>query len=124
MYLKEFTNSVAFLKITHEFDTRESQPDVLDQTRIHPENYDLARKMASDALELDEEDVEGQHESAVVQQLMKDPQNESKLDELNLDDYALNLLQQRSDSKRSILSRIHSLLTVALKGKKQLINWQ
>ena len=31
--------------------------DPLDDTRIHPEDYELARKMATDALELDEEDT-------------------------------------------------------------------
>ncbi|TIB70425.1 hypothetical protein E3Q22_03170 [Wallemia mellicola] len=112
MYLKEFTNAVAFIKITQEFDSKvgDELPDVLDQTRIHPEDYELARKMASDALELDEEDLEGQHESAVVKQLIDDKQNESKLDELNLDDYALNLLQFRGDYKRSTLNLIRDEL--------------
>ncbi|TIA79740.1 hypothetical protein E3P98_03101 [Wallemia ichthyophaga] len=112
MYLKEFTNAVAFLKITQEFDYKhgDETPDTLDQTRIHPEDYELARKMASDALELDEEDLVGEAESAVVSQLMKDSSNESKLDELNLDDYALNLLQFRHDYKRSTLNLIRNEL--------------
>ncbi|TIA88498.1 hypothetical protein E3P99_02569 [Wallemia hederae] len=113
MYLKEFTNAVAFLKITQEFDdlkSNDEKPDALDQTRIHPEDYELARKMAADALELDEEDLVDQHESAVVKQLMDDKNNENKLDELNLDDYALNLLQFRNDYKRSTLNLIRNEL--------------
>jgi transcription elongation factor SPT6 len=36
------------------------QQDHLDNTQIHPEDYNLACKMATDALELDEEGVHGE----------------------------------------------------------------
>ncbi|KAI9625586.1 hypothetical protein KEM48_010848 [Puccinia striiformis f. sp. tritici PST-130] len=45
-------------------------PDILDDTRIHPEDYDVARKMAADAQELDEEDLTEQPPSQVVIDLL------------------------------------------------------
>ena len=49
--------------------------DPLDSTRIHPEDRDLARKMATDALELDKEDVHGEHPSHVVALIIEDADN-------------------------------------------------
>ena len=46
--------------------------DLLDAMRIHPEGHDLTCKMASGALELDEEDFANQHPSAAVVQLTQD----------------------------------------------------
>ncbi len=60
----------------------ENAQDPLDDTRIHPEDYELARKMATDALELDEEDIHDEHPSHVVTLIMRDPDNEKKLSEL------------------------------------------
>ncbi|TFK70181.1 hypothetical protein BDN72DRAFT_896656 [Pluteus cervinus] len=56
----------------------------LDDTRIHPEDYELARKMAISTLELDKEDIHDEHPSLVVLAFMHDPENEKKLAELNL----------------------------------------
>ena len=65
-----FINAAGFLRIVQDEDYKEPKsrsgqasdfsddPDPLDNTRVHPEDYDLARKMALDALELDKEDVE------------------------------------------------------------------
>ncbi|KAG8724018.1 Transcription elongation factor spt6 [Ceratobasidium sp. 395] len=50
-------------------------PDPLDETRIHCEDYDLARKMAVDALEIDNEDVVGKHPSVIVYELMQRDDN-------------------------------------------------
>jgi len=35
--------------------------DPLDDTQVHPEDYELACKMATDVLELDEEDIHDNH---------------------------------------------------------------
>ena len=56
-------NAAGFLRITQEQGARPSKSrheednaqDPLDDTRIHPEGHELARKMATDALELDED---------------------------------------------------------------------
>jgi len=45
--------------------------DVLDATRIHPENYLLAKKIAKDALDEDE-DIDHDREEPVIR-IMKNP---------------------------------------------------
>ena len=88
----------------------QEQPDPLDTTRIHPEDYEFAQKMCQDALDLDAEDVTDQHKSAVVLQLMQDDDRVRKLSELNLDDFAFNLQRQGEGNKRHTLGEIVSEL--------------
>ncbi|KAL6450473.1 SPT6 Transcription elongation factor SPT6 [Candida maltosa Xu316] len=74
-------------------------PEVLDTTRIHPEDYQLARKMASDALGNDEEDellVDETGKEGVINQLWRD--DPEKLNPLNLLDFAKEL--ERSSGKK------------------------
>jgi len=96
-----FMNCASFLRIIGSG----KESDVLDSTRIHPEDYDLAKKMASDALELDEEDlvmVEG--EGGVVKQLMDD--DPDKLNDLILEEYADQLAKVFNQLKRNTLEQI------------------
>jgi transcription elongation factor SPT6 len=57
---KIFLNAAGFLRISQDEDLSphsndsETRLDPLDSTRIHPEDYELARKMAAGALELDD----------------------------------------------------------------------
>lgn len=102
-----YDNAAGFLEIDHEMDELElsadkieTQPDPLDSTRIHPDDYSFAQKMAENALELDEEDVEDDHPSKSVVKLMLDDSPEEKLNELNLDDFADNLREIRGVDKR------------------------
>lgn len=88
----------------------EDVQDPLDDTRIHPEDYELARKMATDALELDEEDVHDEHPSHVVSLIMSDGDNEKKLNELNLDEFAVNMFEANEDRKRHTLNVIRGEL--------------
>lgn len=74
-----FENTAGFLTIESdlkdmmlEAENPQEQPDPLDMTRIHPENYEFAQKMCQDALDLDVEDVADRHKSEVVQTLMLD----------------------------------------------------
>lgn len=90
--------------------TDDDVPDPLDDTRIHPEDYELARKMATDALELDEEDVHDEHPSHVVSLIMNDDDNEKKLSELNLDEFAVSLHEANNDQKRHTLNVIRDEL--------------
>ncbi|KAF9013878.1 SH2 domain-containing protein [Cyathus striatus] len=94
-------------KIRHDDD---DAPDPLDDTRIHPEDYDLARKMATDALELDEEDIHDEHPSYVVTLLISDSEKEKKLSELNLDEFAISLFEANRDQKRHTLNVIRDEL--------------
>lgn len=88
----------------------ENAPDPLDDTRIHPEDYELARKMATDALELDEEDIHDEHPSQVVTAIMSDGDREKKLTELNLDEFAISLYEANHDQKRHTLNVIREEL--------------
>ncbi|KAK6885398.1 Transcription elongation factor SPT6 [Candida tropicalis] len=74
--------------------------EVLDSTRIHPEDYDLAKKMASDALGIDEEDAMVMNQDGrggVVRQLIKD--DPEKLNSLDLVSFAQRL-EERSHKKK------------------------
>jgi transcription elongation factor SPT6 len=82
------------------------QPEPLDATRIHPEDYEFAQKMCTDALDMDAEDTQDQHKSAVVQMLMIDARRETKMKALNLDDFAFNLQSQGEGNKRHALGEI------------------
>jgi transcription elongation factor SPT6 len=102
-------NCVAFLKIKREAKDDEEY-DILDSMRIHSEDYHIARKMAADAEDMDEEDIEMlPHPSdSVVQLLERD--NAGKLDELSLDDFAAALLQTQQIRKRLTLYMIRDEL--------------
>ncbi|GJE87155.1 transcription elongation factor Spt6 [Phanerochaete sordida] len=117
---KIFLNAAGFLRIAQDSDLPKSQKsrhnedadvaDPLDNTRVHPEDYELARKMAADALELDEEDVHDEHPSHAVTLIMNDPDNNKKLGELNLDDFAVNMYETNQDKKRWTLVLIRQEL--------------
>lgn len=117
--MKIFLNAAGFLRIPNDSDLRavknrrtdDDVQDPLDDTRIHPEDYELARKMATDALELDEEDIQDdEHPSHVVSQIMSDDDNEKKLNELNLDEFAVNMWEANEDRKRHTLNVIRAEL--------------
>ncbi|KAG6900843.1 hypothetical protein C0993_009961 [Termitomyces sp. T159_Od127] len=115
---KIFLNAASFLRITQDPGSRPSKnrhddemvSDPLDDTRIHPEDYELARKMATDALELDEEDVHDEHPSHVVTTIINDRDNVKKLSELNLDEFAISLYEANNDQKRHTLNLIRDEL--------------
>lgn len=117
---KVFLNAAGFLRITqgsesmkslkHRRDDDMDSADPLDNTRIHPEDYELARKMATDALELDEEDIHDEHPSYVVSLIMHDEENDKKLEELNLDEFAVNMFESNQDKKRHTLNVIRAEL--------------
>ena len=75
-----YVNSIGFIKVGH---NQDNEHDVLDATRIHPENYVLAKKIAKDAL-----DVEKDDKDECVQMIMAQPH---KLDDLDMEDYAEHL---------------------------------
>ncbi|KIK57744.1 hypothetical protein GYMLUDRAFT_45913 [Collybiopsis luxurians FD-317 M1] len=116
---KLFMNAAGFLRIAQEQDDLKTKhrvddelaPDPLDDTRIHPEDYDLARKMATDALELDEEDIHDEHPSHVVGLIMQDTESERKLSELNLDEFAVSLFSANQEMKRHTLNVIRAELS-------------
>ena len=106
-------NCASFLFI--EYDTTNADSDPLDNTRIHPEDYDLARKVAADALGLDEEDVKAETDEngpgAIVRKLFKEDEQE-KVNELILEEYAEQLEREYQQRKRATLETIRAELQV------------
>ncbi|KAI4258123.1 MAG: hypothetical protein L6R42_005289 [Xanthoria sp. 1 TBL-2021] len=104
-----WANCASFLYI--DYDSSEPEADFLDNSRIHPEDYDLARKMAADALELDEEDIDAEVNesglSAVIRRLIREDQ-QYKVDDLILEEYAEQLETKNNLRKRATLETIRA----------------
>ena len=96
-----FMNCASFLRIQGSG----KDADPLDNTRVHPEDYDLAKKMAGDAMEFDEEDVVmAEGEGGVVKLLMED--DPEKLNDLILEEYADQIARVFNQLKRNTLEQI------------------
>jgi transcription elongation factor SPT6 len=106
-----WNNCASFLFI--EYDSSNPASDPLDNTRVHPEDYELGRKMAADALELDEEDVKVETDEngqgAIVRKLFKEEEQE-KVNELILEEYAEQLERNYNQRKRATLETIRAEL--------------
>ncbi|KAH0835358.1 hypothetical protein AYO21_01575 [Fonsecaea monophora] len=104
---KVWANAASFLYI--DFEMSDPDSEYLDNTRIHPEDYDIARKMAADALELDEEDIEAERQEggsgAIVRRLIREEAQE-RVHDLVLEEYAAQLEQNLNSKKRSTLENI------------------
>lgn len=104
-----FINCSGFIKI----DTNklaESGTDtyieVLDSTRIHPEGYEWARKMAVDALDYDDND--NNNPAQALEEIIENP---DKLKDLDLDEFAKELKRQNLGLKKETLYDIRNELT-------------
>ncbi|KAG2163908.1 hypothetical protein JADG_003647 [Aureobasidium aubasidani] len=108
---KIFENCASFLFIT--YDDSEPDSDYLDNTRVHPEDYETARKIVADTLDMDEEDVKAEIDeagpNAVVRKLIKDDAQD-KLNDLVLDDYAEEILRKIGLKKKATLELIRGEL--------------
>lgn len=106
-----WNNCASFLYIEYSSNSSDAEP--LDNTRVHPEDYELGRKMAADALELDEEDVKAETDAegpgAIVRKLFKDGEQE-KVNELILEEYAEQLEKNYNQRKRATLETIRAEL--------------
>ncbi|KAG9251999.1 transcription elongation factor SPT6 [Emericellopsis atlantica] len=106
-----WNNCASFLYI--EYDQTNPSSDPLDNTRVHPEDYELGRKMAADALELDEEDVKAEVDEngsgAIVRKLFKQDEQD-KVNELVLEEYAEQLETNYQQRKRATLETIRAEL--------------
>lgn len=108
---KIFSNCASFLAV--DFDSTEPESDYLDSTRVHPEDYDLGRKMAADALEMDEEDIKAEVDeygpAAVVRRLVREDKQEA-VNDLVLEEYAEQLETKFNQRKRATLETIRAEL--------------
>lgn len=111
MGVKVWNNCASFLYI--DFDSVDPDSDYLDNTRVHPEDYDIGRKMAADALELDEEDIKAETDEngqgAIVRKLVKDDAQD-RVNDLILEEYAEQLEKNLNQRKRATLETIRAEL--------------
>lgn len=112
-----FLNCASFIKIDSKYlpKRRQYDADILDSTRIHPESYDLARKIAADALEIEEPLDDDQNPSAHVEELMNEP---SKLNDLLLDEYAKEL------EKNKKIKKAHTLKDISAELQAPFCDWR
>lgn len=108
---KVFQNCASFLYIP--YDSSEESSDYLDYTRVHPEDYDLARKMVADALNMDEEDVKAETDeggaSAVIRKMVREDSTDL-VNDLALEDYAAEIQRNFNQRKRATLETIRAEL--------------
>lgn len=111
MGFKVWSNAASTLFLP--FDQAEPTSEYLDSTRVHPEDYDIARKMAADALELDEEDIEAERQEggsgAIVRRLIREEAQE-RVNDLVLEEYAEQLEKNLNSKKRTTLENIRAEL--------------
>lgn len=106
---KLFINCAGFIKIdTNSLgDSTEAYVEVLDGSRVHPETYEWARKMAVDALEYNDEDAAG-----ALEEILNAPK---RLKDLDLDAFAEELERQGFGNKCVTLYDIRSELNCRYK---------
>lgn len=104
-----FINCAGFIKIdTSQLSDNNTDTyiEVLDSTRVHPETYEWARKMAVDALEYDDDPGES-NPAGALEEILENPE---KLKDLDLDAFAEELERQDLGSKRITLYDIRNEL--------------
>lgn len=114
-----FTNSASFLKIPKKHMNKKKHDfhDALDDTRVHPEDYELARKMAADAMDVDEDVEDDRNASSNVGDLLARIKDDShgkvvqSLEDLDLISFADELERKNGKPKRKCLFDIKNELT-------------
>lgn len=109
---KVFINCSGFIKIdTNSLgDSTEAYVEILDGSRVHPETYEWARKMAVDALEYD--DDEGANPAGALEEILDAPE---RLKDLDLDAFAEELERQGFGNKSITLYDIRAELNCRYK---------
>uniref|UniRef100_A0A8C5F9L4 SPT6 homolog, histone chaperone and transcription elongation factor n=1 Tax=Gadus morhua TaxID=8049 RepID=A0A8C5F9L4_GADMO len=106
---KVFINCAGFIKIDTSSlgDSTDSYIEVLDGSRVHPETYEWARKMAVDALEYDES-AEDANPAGALEEILENPE---RLKDLDLDAFAEELERQGYGNKGITLYDIRAELS-------------
>uniref|UniRef100_A0A914QKC9 Uncharacterized protein n=1 Tax=Panagrolaimus davidi TaxID=227884 RepID=A0A914QKC9_9BILA len=86
--------------------------EVLDGSRVHPESYEVARKMAADALEVDE----SYNSVSAVEEVLNDP---SRLKVLDLDAFAIEMEHRGFGNKNITLYDIRAELSCRYKDLRE-----
>ncbi|CAL8352830.1 unnamed protein product [Lota lota] len=115
---KVFINCAGFIKIdtTSLGDSTDSYIEVLDGSRVHPETYEWARKMAVDALEYDES-AEDANPAGALEEILENPE---RLKDLDLDAFAEELERQGYGNKGITLYDIRAELSCRYKDLRSL----
>lgn len=105
---KVFINCAGFIKIDtfSLMDSTDSYVEVLDGSRVHPETYEWARKMAVDALEYDDT-AEDANPAGALEEILESPE---RLRDLDLDAFAEELERQGYGDKHITLYDIRAEL--------------
>ncbi|KAK2165050.1 hypothetical protein LSH36_55g00002 [Paralvinella palmiformis] len=105
---KVFINCAGFIKIDTSAlgDSTEAYVEVLDGSRVHPETYDWARKMAVDALEYDDT-AEDANPAGALEEILESPE---RLRDLDLDAFAVELEKQGYGNRQITLYDIRAEL--------------
>nr|XP_023025243.1 transcription elongation factor SPT6 isoform X1 [Leptinotarsa decemlineata]XP_023025244.1 transcription elongation factor SPT6 isoform X2 [Leptinotarsa decemlineata] len=113
---KVFINCSGFIKIDTSSlgDSTEAYVEILDGSRVHPETYEWARKMAVDALEYD--DDEGANPAGALEEILEAPE---RLKDLDLDAFAEELERQGFGNKSITLYDIRAELNCRYKDLRQ-----
>lgn len=114
---KVFMNAAGFIKIDTDkaAEHTEDYVEVLDGSRVHPETYEWARKMAVDALEYDEQT----DQTGAVEEILASEENKLKLKDLDLDAFAEELARQAFGDKRITLYDIRAELNCRYKDLRR-----
>lgn len=110
---KVFINCAGFIKIDTSavVDFTDNYVEVLDGSRIHPETYEWARKMAVDALEYDDSTADA-NPAGALEEILESPE---RLKDLDLDAFAEELERQGYGNKRITLYDIRAELNYRYK---------
>ncbi|GAB6026482.1 hypothetical protein CHUAL_012908 [Chamberlinius hualienensis] len=113
---KVFINCAGFIKIDTNAlgDSTEAYVEVLDGSRVHPEAYEWARKMAVDALEYDDM-AEDANPAGALEEILENPE---KLKDLDLDAFAEELGRQNFGNKSITLYDIRAELNCRYKDNR------
>lgn len=97
------------------FYSTDSYVEVLDGSRVHPETYEWARKMAVDALEYDDT-AEDANPAGALEEILESPE---RLRDLDLDAFAEELERQVGEGTLGIIdslikSHVYDALQICL----------
>ncbi|XP_023035095.2 transcription elongation factor SPT6-like [Drosophila willistoni] len=108
---KVFINCSGFIKIDTSSlrDSTETYVEVLDGSRVHPETYEWAHKMAIDAMEYDDEKT---NPAGALEEILESPE---RLKDLDLDAFAVELERQGFGSKSITLYDVRNELSCLYK---------
>ncbi|EGC30112.1 hypothetical protein DICPUDRAFT_41908, partial [Dictyostelium purpureum] len=99
-----YKNCIGFIQIRERY-TAEYKSDLLDDTRIHPDNYPISYRIAAEALD---KPLDDRYLQSYIEDIMKKPK---KLDRLDLDAFADILESHDGHPARKLLHFIKKELT-------------